>query len=140
LAAALAKQCRAGDCILLDGELGAGKTSFARGFIRGLNPGCMEVISPTFPLLQTYPNNNGPMIWHFDLYRLEALEELDEIGLDEALQSGITLIEWPVIARPVLPREALDVAIRAGDVPGSRHFTFAGLASIWEDRIKGITI
>ena len=138
IAARLARQCGAGDCILLNGDLGAGKTSFARGFIKALSPATTEVISPTFNLLQTYPTDAGQTIWHFDLYRLEAAEEVVEIGLDEALQSGITLIEWPDIAASELPPEALTVhiGIGAGADSHSRHFTFAGLASVWEKRLN----
>lgn len=109
-AAALASQCRAGDCLLLVGDLGAGKTSFARGFIRALCGPQTEVTSPTFTLLQSYTTPKGEL-WHFDLYRLKSPAELPELGLDEALATGITLIEWPQIAAEHLPQDALTIHI-----------------------------
>lgn len=80
---------------LLVGDLGAGKTAFTRGFIQsfaGLNK--EEVPSPTFTLVQTYDTEKGT-IWHFDLYRLKDAEEVWELGFEDALSSGISLIEWP---------------------------------------------
>lgn len=134
LAARLAALCRAGDCLLLSGDLGAGKTSFARGFIGALCPGAGEVVSPTFTLAQTYPMASGTL-WHFDLYRLKNPAEVAEIGLEEALQTGLTLIEWPDIIRQQLPKDALLVTIRMND-PLSRSLVFSGQASAWEPRLK----
>src|SRR5262249_10523588 len=110
IAAAVAKQCRPGDCILLKGDLGAGKTTFARGFIQALNPSAGEVVSPTFTLVQTYPVG-ATTLYHFDLYRLKSPSELAEIGLDEAFSSGISLIEWPELLQSRLPEDALNVTI-----------------------------
>lgn len=94
LAADLAQKAVAGDVYALKGTLGAGKSVFARGFIQSLAGGSTEVPSPTFTLVQTYDTSSG-MIWHFDLYRLTAPEEIYEIGWEEALAEGIVLIEWP---------------------------------------------
>jgi tRNA threonylcarbamoyl adenosine modification protein YjeE len=138
LAAALARQCRPGDCIALGGDLGAGKTAFARGFIQALQATHDEVVSPTFTLVQSYPAADGFLLWHFDLYRLRNPAELDEIGLDEALQTGITLIEWPELARHALPAEALDVTITPGKTPGGRVFEFAGTPAAWQDRLQAL--
>jgi len=135
IAAALARQCKTGDCILLQGDLGAGKTAFARGFIQALSPESQEIVSPTFTLVQTYPARDTT-IWHFDLYRLKTPEEVTEIGLDEVLQSGITLIEWPELVEDSLPESSLTVRIRLGSQPEERQFEFAGLASIWKDRLS----
>lgn len=138
LAARLARQCKPGDCILLSGELGSGKTAFARGFIQSLQVEPEEVVSPTFTLVQTYPVQGGAMVWHFDFYRLRHRDEAVEIGLEEALNAGITLIEWPQLARELLPAQALDVAIRPGDTEGARVFAFAGAPAAWQDRLHHI--
>jgi tRNA threonylcarbamoyl adenosine modification protein YjeE len=119
LGARLAASARLGDCLLLKGDLGAGKTALAKGFIGALAPGA-EVTSPTFTLVQTY-DSNGPTLWHFDLYRLKSAAELPEIGLEEALDSGITLIEWPELAEAHLPSHALTLSLSlAGDGRNAR--------------------
>lgn len=128
LAAAIAGVCRPGDCLALSGELGAGKTTFARGFIRALAPGEGEITSPTFTLVQSYATagrnqGTGMTIWHFDLYRIRRGEELDELGLDEALDSGVTLVEWPERAGSRLPMDRLVVRIDVADASGQRIFT-----------------
>jgi len=135
LAAALAKECRRGDCVLLRGDLGAGKTTFARGFIQALQSSPDEVVSPTFTLVQTYPARDGNTIWHFDLYRLKNADEVAEIGLDEALQDGITLIEWPELVQSQLPEDVLDVTIVMDGHPDRRRFTFTG-SSRWQARLN----
>lgn len=126
-----------GDCILLRGDLGSGKTTFARGFIQALNPAHDEVVSPTFTLVQTYPAGDKA-VWHFDLYRLKNPEEITEIGLDEALHSGITLIEWPELVQSLLPRDALDVTIETGSDPHQRRFTFTGSSAAWQARLDNV--
>lgn len=103
LGARLAGLARAGDVICLQGDLGCGKTVLARGFIRALAGGAIEVPSPTFNILLTYPAEPAS-IWHFDLYRVGDPEELWELGLDEAFAEGISLVEWPDrLAGLVLP-------------------------------------
>ncbi|CAM2067723.1 tRNA (adenosine(37)-N6)-threonylcarbamoyltransferase complex ATPase subunit type 1 TsaE [Sulfidibacter corallicola] len=95
LAARLARQTRPGDILLLHGDLGAGKTSFVRGFCEGLGmPDPWEVDSPTYTVINHY--HAGPGVDHIDLYRFEDPFELEEIALDEVLRaSTIKLIEWP---------------------------------------------
>lgn len=89
----LAAALRPGDVVALYGDLGAGKTTFARGVLRGLGfEG--DVASPTFPIVQPYDDLALP-IWHVDLYRIEKPQELEELALDEALDDGALLIEWP---------------------------------------------
>jgi tRNA threonylcarbamoyladenosine biosynthesis protein TsaE len=138
LAAKLARSCHAGDCIALRGDLGAGKTTFARGFIRALSPTSDEIVSPTFTLVQTYPAHGGDMIWHFDLYRLTQAAEAEEIGLHEALQEGITLIEWPELVAGTLPADTLDICLAMGNHPGQRTLTLAGLPAAWHDRLEAL--
>ena len=94
LGARLARLLEPGDAILLEGGLGAGKTTLARGVIEALT-GEKDAPSPTYTLVQPYETDQGLVLLHADLYRLEDPEELDELGLDEALDHGAALIEWP---------------------------------------------
>ena len=110
LGAALAGRLRSGDAVCLYGPLGAGKTTLARGLIRALTGPDEEVPSPTFTLVQLYDGLDFP-ISHFDLYRLEQASEADELGLDESLEDGAALIEWPQRLGGRLPRDRLDVEI-----------------------------
>ena len=84
---------RAGDVILLHGDLGAGKTAFVRGIARGLGVPPADVTSPTFTLIQEYRTSRGTL-YHVDLYRLNP-NEVDDLGLDEWVGSGIVAVEWP---------------------------------------------
>ncbi len=93
LGAGLAPYLRAGDVVLLKGDLGAGKTTWARGLICSLL-GDVEVPSPTYTLVQTYDAPNFE-VWHFDLYRLKQESDIWELGIEEALEDCICLIEWP---------------------------------------------
>lgn len=88
-----AARLRAGDCVLLDGPIGAGKSHFARAFIQARLGRAEDVPSPTFTLVQTYEADVE--IWHADLYRLLHPDEVMELGLDEAFDRAICLIEWP---------------------------------------------
>lgn len=105
-AARLAPLLRRGDLLCLEGDLGAGKTAFARALINALPGSREEVPSPTFTLVQTYPRE-ALEIWHFDLYRLERADEVWELGLEEALVAGASLVEWPERAAGLLPAERL---------------------------------
>lgn len=97
---------RAGDAIALKGDLGAGKSTLARALIRALADDVnLEVPSPTFTLVQSYETRVP--VHHFDLYRLSAPDELDELGLDDALSQGTALIEWPERAAERLPVDTL---------------------------------
>jgi len=110
LGAQLARALRSTEAICLSGPLGAGKSSLARGLIRALTSPDEPVPSPTFTLVQMYDGPDFP-ICHFDLYRLERAEEAYEIGLDEALEDGAALIEWPERLQGHLPPDRLDVVI-----------------------------
>ena len=106
----LAVALRPGDMICLWGPLGAGKSTLARGLVRALTNPDEEVPSPTFTLVQTY-QGAGLQVSHFDLYRLRRPEEVFELGLDEALDHGAAVIEWPERLGQALPRDRLDVEI-----------------------------
>ena len=108
----LAERLRAGDVVALYGTLGAGKTTLARGILRGLGHEG-DVGSPTFPIVQTYePPDTRLPAWHVDLYRIEAASELEELGLDEAREAGVLLIEWPE-RLPWLWPESLKLTLEA---------------------------
>ena len=92
---AIASLLAAGDVLLLDGELGAGKTAFVRGLARGLGLQADEVTSPTFTLIQEYrAPGSGLVLYHADLYRLTP-REVDDLGLGELSEDGILAVEWP---------------------------------------------
>ncbi|TPW32584.1 tRNA (adenosine(37)-N6)-threonylcarbamoyltransferase complex ATPase subunit type 1 TsaE [Martelella alba] len=106
--ARLADLLEAGDCLLLNGDLGMGKSTLARALIRArAGAPDLDVPSPTFTLVQAY--ETVPPIFHFDLYRLGDPSELVELGLDEALSEGISLIEWPERGGDELPGDAIAI-------------------------------
>jgi tRNA threonylcarbamoyladenosine biosynthesis protein TsaE len=118
LARALATRLERGDTLLLQGQLGAGKSHFARALIRALiGPGAetAEIPSPTFTLVQSYDCAKGE-IWHADLYRLTDSQEVVELGLDIAMDDAICLIEWPDRIAPDWPETA--VCLRFDTPPG----------------------
>ena len=108
----LAGELEAGDVILLEGELGAGKSELARGIAKGL--GVTETVtSPSFTILNVYESGRTPL-YHFDWYRLESAEELFELGMDEYLGGdGIALVEWPEICPEAVPEDYLRIRIEA---------------------------
>ena len=137
LAAAVAARARVGDVIALAGGLGAGKTSFARAFLRArAGDPALEVPSPTFTLVQTYDLPDGP-VWHFDLYRLKQAEEAWELGIEDAFAEAISLIEWPERLGGLLPAEHLEVALDAANEPSARSARLTATAT-WRDRIAGL--
>ena len=123
LARRLAPVLKPGDVVTLRGDLGAGKTSFARALIRALSGADgaeREVPSPTFTLVQSYDTPAG-RVHHFDLYRIQSPDELAEIGWDEALADGIVLVEWPERAGTLLPPRRLDITFEFGAQGESRR-------------------
>jgi tRNA threonylcarbamoyladenosine biosynthesis protein TsaE len=119
LARRIASLARVGDVIGLSGDLGAGKTTFARFFIAALG-GHEDVPSPTFTLVQTY-DLAAATVWHFDLYRVERAIELRELGLEDALAEGISLIEWPERLGPLMPADNLELRLSLGERPEARR-------------------
>jgi len=107
--AQLAPLLRAGDVICLEGALGAGKTTLARGLIKAFC-GETNAPSPTFTLAETYQTPNLTL-WHFDLYRLEKPEDVWELGIEDAFDSAISLIEWPDRIAHLLPADQLRLTI-----------------------------
>ena len=129
LAGRIAALAHSGDVILLEGELGAGKTELARAFIRAMTSDpALEVPSPTFTLVQSYGVPGG-LLFHFDLWRLSGPADLSELGWDEAL-AGIVLVEWPDRLGSHRPADALTISLRITG-PTSRCAALSG----WPDRI-----
>jgi tRNA threonylcarbamoyladenosine biosynthesis protein TsaE len=136
LASQLAAVARAGDVLALRGQLGVGKTSLARAFIRAFAANDEEVPSPTFTLVQTYDADRAT-IWHFDLYRLATAEEAWELGIEEAFASGISLIEWPERLGPLLPPDRLDITLEFCSEPEARRALIKGVAD-WRARLNDL--
>ena len=138
LGARIAPLLRAGDAVLLYGPLGMGKSTLARGLIRALTRPDEDVPSPTFTLVQFY--ETSPPVAHFDLYRLTRPEEAFEIGLDEALDEGAVLVEWP-------ERLGEDVSWIAGtnllcitlSEDGAGRIATVSVTGTWETRRDDIT-
>lgn len=105
----IASSIRFPSIILLNGDLGAGKTAFSRAFIRHLmNDLDLTVPSPTYTLVQVYDDET---IWHFDLYRMNAPDEIYDLGWEEALQAKLCLIEWPDRLGSLKPKNAINITI-----------------------------
>lgn len=103
-----------GDVVRLEGDLGAGKTAFARALIRKLAESDITVPSPTFTLLQTY-DLPGLKVTHADLYRLGGPAEVVELGLEEAWETGVLLVEWSDRANGLLPEDGLTVRLELAE-------------------------
>jgi tRNA threonylcarbamoyladenosine biosynthesis protein TsaE len=130
LGAALAASLRIGDVIALFGDLGAGKTTFARGLLQGLGfEG--DVASPTFPIVQPYEELRVP-VWHVDLYRIEDPSELDELALDEARADAALIVEWPERLGPLLWSDSLRLQLTVAEA-GARSLT-AQVPPAWGGR------
>lgn len=133
LAERLAPVLGEGDIIALEGDLGAGKTEFCRALIHALGY-AEDVPSPTFTLVQVY--DSQPLaVWHVDLYRLDVPEEIVELGLEEAFEDALTLIEWPERMGDGLPQECLHLHL---EITGeSRTLTLTG-GQDWRTRLKDL--
>jgi tRNA threonylcarbamoyladenosine biosynthesis protein TsaE len=143
LAGALADHCRAGDLVLLAGDLGAGKTTFAQGFGRALGI-ADPITSPTFTLLRHYPVAAGPAgvrtMLHADVYRLDGLREIEDLGLAELVEdAGVALVEWGDVAGPVLGEGTLMVRLAAGGDDDRRTVTVSDEGGAWAGRWAALT-
>jgi tRNA threonylcarbamoyladenosine biosynthesis protein TsaE len=120
-----------GDVVALEGDLGAGKTTFARALIAAFAAEARqappEVPSPTFTLVQTYDFPRAT-IWHFDLYRIERPEDAQELGIEDAFADGIAVIEWPERLGPLLPARRIAVRIGFGEAPDARQIELSAPA------------
>jgi tRNA threonylcarbamoyl adenosine modification protein YjeE len=119
----------AGDVLLLSGPIGAGKSHFARALIRSRLPedeDATDIPSPTFTLVQTYQASDGTEIWHADLYRLTSGDEIAELGLLEAFETALCLIEWPDRLGPDTPDTALSLHFTPDDTGDARSLRIRG--------------
>lgn len=131
---ALGRVLQAGDVVTLDGELGAGKTTFSQGLARGL--GIDQVVnSPTFTIVNQYEGRIN--LAHFDWYRLDLEEELDCLEMERVYeQAQVTLIEWANKFVDALPKERLAVRLEYGQFPGSRAITITPHGRRYEERCE----
>jgi len=136
LASILAQNVQSGDTVLLLGEVGAGKTHFARSFIKSLLTVDEDVPSPTFTLVQTYDTVIGE-VWHSDLYRLSAEQEIEELGLFDAMIEAVCLIEWPDRLGSYTPTDALHIELTASSTLDSRVLIAQWDDPKWDAKTKG---
>ena len=128
-----------GDCLLLEGPIGAGKTHFARKLIQAVLPMPEDVPSPTFTLVQIYEGPNCE-IWHSDLYRLSHPDDVAELGLTQAFDEAICLVEWPDRLGTLAPGDALTLKFAAGpDMPDSRQITMQWHHEKWAPLIAELS-
>lgn len=134
LATEIKEHLQNGDVILLKGEIGAGKSHFARSLIQAAMDKVEEVPSPTFTLVQTYDTKIGS-IWHADLYRLSDQSEIFELGLIDAFGKEIVLVEWPDRLGHLEPQDALkiEIVILEND---KREVIFSTSSRMWEERLE----
>lgn len=130
LARSLAPHLQGGDIILLEGSIGAGKSFFARALILSLLETPEDIPSPTFTLVQTY---DAPKfeVWHCDLYRLTSPYEAQELGLEDAFDTALCLVEWPDRLGDLAPKDALLLTLEATDTPQIRHATLSATSAHW---------
>ena len=127
-----------GDVLLLEGAIGSGKTHFARSLIRSLMRKPEDVPSPTFTLVQVYETVIGE-IWHSDLYRLSDISEIEELGLTDAFETAVCLVEWPEKLGPLTPPSALTFGCRTDlGVEDTRHLQLRWSDPKWQNRLEGL--
>jgi tRNA threonylcarbamoyladenosine biosynthesis protein TsaE len=136
LAATVAGLAKPGDVILLSGDLGSGKTTFAQGFGAGL--GVHEpIVSPTFTLVRTYTGRLA--LVHCDVYRLDHLQEVIDLGLSEQLDDGgVALIEWGDMAAPSLPADFLEFKLEYAEADDERHMNARVVGPTWAPRVAAL--
>lgn len=135
LARSLGALLRPGDTVLLSGDVGAGKTHFARCLILSLLDAPEDVPSPTYTLVQTYDADAGE-IWHADLYRLTDIGEVDELGLTQAFSDAICLVEWPDRLGVHAPEAALSLSLDAPSGDDRRKATLEWNDRRWDDKLR----
>jgi tRNA threonylcarbamoyladenosine biosynthesis protein TsaE len=135
VAGALGELLVAGDLVLLVGDLGAGKTAFAQGLARGL--GVDEpVTSPTFTIVQEYEGRIP--LRHVDVYRLDRVQDLHDLGFDELVDDGVTIVEWGDLVEQALPADHLVVRIAPGEADTERVLDLSFHGSRWQGRRAAI--
>lgn len=137
IAALIAEHVSFPDVIALKGDLGAGKTCFVKHFVQSLGNPEEEVTSPTFNLINTYPLTKGWNLWHFDLYRLKNIDEALAIGVEDALDTTICLIEWPEIIEEILPMDYLEIEIKFGKDSNARILD-VNVYGEWQHKLENI--
>ncbi len=139
LAARLGASLHPGDVLLLDGPVGAGKSHFCRALIQSRLAALNlheDVPSPSFTLVQTY--DVGPVeIWHADLYRLTDPQEIFELGLEDAFENAICLVEWSERLGDARPHDALHLCLTPGTGPDARQLEFTG-GLAWQARLASV--
>ncbi len=139
LAARLAHVLGPGDVLLLEGGIGAGKTHFARHVILALLPDPEDIPSPTFTLVQVY-DTPGFEIWHTDLYRLTSEDQVDELGLVDAMDDALCLVEWPDRLGDLTPKGALVLSFELVEDGAARLLRFSSEEPAWQDRLQGVLL
>lgn len=141
LGAALAALAMPGDEIWLSGGLGAGKTTLARAFIAAI-AGVHDVPSPTYTLVQSYLSRAGFDVMHADLYRVEEPSGLVELGLEDAVDTGVLLVEWPDRLDQPLSADRLEITLELGGADGHDQSRSARLSAhgSWGERVAAITV
>jgi tRNA threonylcarbamoyladenosine biosynthesis protein TsaE len=138
LAGLVASRLRPGDLVLLSGELGAGKTAFTQALAAALGVG-EPVTSPTFTLVRGYRTAAGWELLHADLYRLEQLDEVADLGLAELLDDGaVAVVEWGERGVPALLPEYLLITLEAGATDEQRRISFEDVGGGWAGRLVGL--
>ena len=136
LGRALAAELKPGDIVSLKGDLGAGKTTLARSILEAMGHSG-ETPSPTFTIVQTYDLAPGA-VWHVDLYRLKSPQEALELGLEDAFESAIVLIEWPERLGDLMPDDRLEIALTIAADGETRRAVLSG-HGFWRDRVPTLT-
>jgi tRNA threonylcarbamoyladenosine biosynthesis protein TsaE len=139
LAVALSPLLRPGDVVSLGGDLGAGKTTFVQGLAVGLGISG-RVTSPSFVLMKEYLGGRYPLV-HMDVYRLERMQEVVDLGYDEFLDpSHIVVVEWGDMVEPLLPKEHLSIQMSYGDGDSRREIVLQPRGSEWELRMQTVRV
>ena len=128
---------KSGDVILLDGPIGSGKSHFARSLILSLLSEPEDVPSPTFTLVQTYEAPDFE-IWHSDLYRLTSPDEVVELGLTEAFEEAVCLVEWPDRLADLCPQNGLNISFKQESQEQMRTLQVSWTDTKWNNQLQGI--